>query len=102
MAHTAHDVELVADLLAEETKKTSRKGGTKIRMGFREIELEFSKSPHTILLGVADADSIIGLGDLAAYKLGNAIASNPNVRFFLLVGLAVVLCNGASIPLHGK
>jgi hypothetical protein len=63
---------------------------------FADIQKEFMNSPHQMLLDDMDSDAINGLSDKIAYKLENAVAANSNVRFYILVGLAVVLTTGMS------
>jgi hypothetical protein len=76
-------------LSLEEQERQSRR-----REAFRGVELEVTKSPYHSTLMDRFSDAERTWLDSISYKIENAISQNDNVKFYLLIGLALFFVVG--------
>jgi len=83
---------LLQDPAAVELSKTYNAAGSYRATDFSNFAEELRTSPHYENLQQRDADSMFSFSDVVAYKLENAIAANPAVRFHILLLISALAC----------
>jgi len=82
---------LEADLLAKSSSENLKYVVPDRSELFANFTRELQASPFYSNLLTRDLDAVQNVSDWWAYKLENAIATDPNTRFYVLLGLAVFL-----------
>lgn len=82
-----------SNLLSSNKKKESNYlKGPKRSLKFDALENETMNSPHFANLQTRDGDASSDFSDWIAYKIENAVASDSNVRFYILFGFSGFFC----------